>query len=276
MWLVYFARGDIAKVLPLTTYSKAQLLRIFATSDIHIDFPDNLNWLRQLSTQDYTDDLLILAGDISHKTDLIQEAFERFGKSFARVCFIPGNHDLWVDKGPYSDSYQKWLYINQLAEDMGIATRAIDWHGISIIPLHSWYDFSFGKPGEKLRERWVDFEAILWPEENIPPIHAYFDSLNESINEQQLTTRKITFSHFMPRVDLLPPHLAQGDFFLTPVLGSKTLEQNVRRLAPDVHIYGHHHVNTVQIKDNVRYFNNAFGYPNEGHFTEKLLKEISL
>lgn len=251
-------------------------MRIFATSDIHLDFPDNLKWIRNLSVEEYKEDLLILGGDISHKTDLIEEAFRRFGDSFAKVCFVPGNHDLWVDKGPYTNSYEKWLFINQMAGDMAISTRALTWKDISVIPVHSWYDYSFGIPGEKLRERWVDFEAILWPEGDILPIHDYFDSLNESINTQNLEARRITFSHFMPRLDLLPHHLANSSFFLAPVLGSQKLEHHIRNLSSGLHVYGHHHVNTEQTKEGIRYLNNAFGYPNEEHYTDKKLKEIGV
>ena len=40
-------------------------MRIFALSDIHVDFDDNAIWVSSLSAQDFREDLLILAGDVS-------------------------------------------------------------------------------------------------------------------------------------------------------------------------------------------------------------------
>jgi len=41
-------------------------VRIFALSDIHVDYPENMAWVRALSAQDYVHDTLLLAGDVSH------------------------------------------------------------------------------------------------------------------------------------------------------------------------------------------------------------------
>jgi hypothetical protein len=80
----------------------------------------------------------------------------------------------------------------------------------------------------------------------------------------------ISFSHFLPRIDVMPSGL--HDRTLYPVLGTTRLEQQLRRLRPAVHVYGHSHLNRDVMLEDVRYINNAFGYPHEGHFTTKRLK----
>ena len=66
-------------------------MRIFALSDIHIDYPTNLQWLQNLSGQDYVEDILILAGDVTDDLDLLASALELLVKKFRKVCFVPGN-----------------------------------------------------------------------------------------------------------------------------------------------------------------------------------------
>ncbi len=40
-------------------------MRVFALSDIHIDYHENEQWLSRLSSMDYQEDILILAGDVT-------------------------------------------------------------------------------------------------------------------------------------------------------------------------------------------------------------------
>ena len=42
-----------------------------------------------------------------------------------------------------------------------------------------------------------------------------------------------------------------------PALGSILLEEQIRKLGPKIHIYGHSHVNNYTIKDDILYINNA-------------------
>ena len=40
-------------------------MRVFALSDIHIDYNANAKWIESLSVAEYKDDVLILAGDVT-------------------------------------------------------------------------------------------------------------------------------------------------------------------------------------------------------------------
>ena len=72
---------------------------IASVSDIHTDFPENRDALVKLATEIYTRgaDLVIVAGDVSHKDDRITRALRAFKEVCEQVAYIPGNHDLWFD-----------------------------------------------------------------------------------------------------------------------------------------------------------------------------------
>jgi Icc-related predicted phosphoesterase len=40
-------------------------MRVFAISDLHVDYADNAKWVAGLSTSQYLDDILVVAGDVS-------------------------------------------------------------------------------------------------------------------------------------------------------------------------------------------------------------------
>jgi len=71
-------------------------MRVFALSDIHIDYSENAKWIENLSIAEYQDDVLILAGDVSDIQKLLDWGLNIFTKRFKKVLFVPGNHELWV------------------------------------------------------------------------------------------------------------------------------------------------------------------------------------
>lgn len=66
-------------------------------------------------------------------------------------------------------------------------------------------------------------------------------------------TTVISFSHFAPRQELMP----EKRFLIEPMLattsGSVVLESQVRRLQPDLHLYGHTHVPIDLTLQGIRY-----------------------
>jgi len=246
-------------------------VRVFAVSDIHIDYPENRRWLSSLSRDEYRQDVLILAGDVSDDPGLLAEAFEMTAGRFATVLFVPGNHDLWVRGNGHGDSLARLAYIRQLAAETGIVMEPVQFDSLTIIPLFSWYDFSFGAPTPELRRAWLDFSACKWPAGfDETAITRHFLAMNEPFLHLTNDT-VITFSHFLPRIDLMPLIIPPHKRGVYPVLGTPRLEQQIRRLGAAIHIYGHSHINMRNFKDNTVYINNAFGYPHEERGVAKQL-----
>ena len=84
----------------------------------------------------------------------------------------------------------------------------------------------------------------------------------------------ISYSHFVPRIDVMPSYIPLSKRDLYSVLGSSVLEAQIRKLGSQIHIYGHSHINRDIWLDNTQYINNAFGYPYETQITMKKLKQI--
>jgi predicted phosphodiesterase len=258
-------------------------MRVFALSDIHIDYSVNARWVADLSTADYRDDVLILAGDVTDIMQLLGWCLTTLAARFRTVLFVPGNHELWVVRdGVGKTSFEKFEQVTALAASCGASMRPFHGGGVSICPLLSWYDYSFGEPSEQLKSAWSDFYACRWPEGvDAAQVAAHFASLNEqpmAEYRQYLSTQRnrtlITFSHFMPRIDLLPASVPAHRRMLDPVLGAVRLETQLRELSPHIHVYGHSHINRSIAIDGVSYINNAFGYPDETRIAAKQLRCI--
>jgi predicted phosphodiesterase len=250
-------------------------MRVFALSDIHVDYNVNAQWVAGLSATDYRNDVLILAGDVTDSRKLLEWCLTALANKFAKVLFVPGNHDLWVlrdERG--KDSLQKFEEVRALVAESGASMEPFHAKGVSILPLLSWYDYSFGQPSEELKGMWMDYRACRWPHGYAEKeITAHFASLND----ERITTngaKVITYSHFMPRMDLLPGFIPNAGRVLFPVLGSTEIERQLRALRSSLHVYGHSHVNQRVTIDGVTYVNNAFGYPNETRITSKQLVSI--
>lgn len=252
-------------------------MRVFALSDIHVDYAENLAWIMALSDSDYQDDVLLLAGDVTDDMGLLRTVLTQLRACFKGVYFVPGNHDLWVRKEGYSCSLQKFADIQSLCAELDVKTRISTVENLLIVPLLGWYDFSFAEPDRYLRRAWRDFRACQWPEtlQDEQAITDYFLSLNqlpdEGVRSSSRIDATISFSHFLPRLDVMPERIPPHKRRVYPVLGSVKLGAQVAQLVPDVHVYGHSHVNRAVTLDATRYVNNAFAYPDEERIARKTL-----
>src|SRR5260221_1318100 len=109
-------------------------MRVFAVSDVHIDYEVNAKWIANLSIAEYQDDVLILAGDVTDTRRLLHWCLSTLAKRFKKVLFVPGNHDLWVireDRG--KNSLQKFDDVCAVVESSGASMQAFHDRGMSII-----------------------------------------------------------------------------------------------------------------------------------------------
>jgi 3',5'-cyclic AMP phosphodiesterase CpdA len=252
--------------------SNVPIVRVFALSDIHIDYEVNANWIANVSATDYRDDVLILAGDVTDSLRLLDWCLRTLAARFRRVLFVPGNHDLWVAReGPEKTSLQKFQEVAAVVQSSGASMQPFRERGVSIVPLFGWYDYSFGEPSDELKAIWMDYHACRWPSGfGVKEVAAHFAALNdECAAAGGDNDTVITFTHFLPRIDLMPSFIPKDKRVLYPVLGATQLERQLRRHQPAMHVYGHSHVNRRVTIDGVTYINNAFGYPREARIASK-------
>ncbi|MEM1232127.1 MAG: metallophosphoesterase [Pseudomonadota bacterium] len=253
-------------------------MRIFAVSDLHVDYAPNRAWIDALSKVDYQRDALLVAGDLSHKPERLLRAMAALRARFARVLFVPGNHDLWVPRDSEETSLERHAFLRTALAQLDVDQDAFEFAGARIVPLLSWYDYSFGAPGPKLRKAWSDFHRCRWPDGwEAPQISAHFAASHpKPVALDPLPL--ITVSHFLPRPDVLPMPAIMAFGWILPVLGGWRLEQSLRRwhvqAIGHTHLYGHSHVNVDRTLSGIRYLNNARGYPNEPRYRERRLLEV--
>jgi len=249
-------------------------LRIFATSDLHVDYRANREWLWGISNHDYQDDVIIVAGDISDIPSQVDAAFIALKQKFREVLFVPGNHDIWVKRSGEKDSFRKFEIINHMAADNGVITGPLTVNDTAIIPIHGWYDYSFGAPDAILEGSWMDYSMCRWPcPMDDQDINSRFSLMNDGLDAGG-ASEIITYSHYLPRIDIMPEYIPPSKRFIYPVLGSVTIEETVRAMGPIIHVYGHSHVNRQVEIDGIKYINNALGYPHETRISSRMLLKI--
>jgi predicted phosphodiesterase len=252
-------------------------MRVFAISDLHLDYAPNRAWVEQLSLHDYQDDALILAGDLSDRLALLTDGFEALMRRFAEVLYVPGNHDLWVHRERVHDSFEKLDAVREVASAQGVRMTPFRHEELAIVPMLGWYDYSFGEPDSYLKGAWTDYRACRWPDGyDDAAITRWFVEHNPTRATPELegAGKIISFSHFLPRIDLMPDRIPEKYRRLYPILGTNALDVQIRQLGASTHVYGHSHVNRHITIDGITYINNAFGYPSEAHFTARQLVHV--
>lgn len=262
--------------------------RVLALSDVHLDYPENQ--VRFEAIEGHEQDTLLLPGDLTSELDRLAQALASARAKFADVFFVPGNHELWLTTDDFEDSLQKFHAILDLCAQLDVHTApanvgATDGQpGVSVVPLFSWYakpeegeDSLFGpKEGEHPSlDMWMDERVVRWPEA-LPAAtpSAFFLDLNEQRVARSYDRPVVSFSHFLPRRDLIfrtPDEIAASpgipdrhpEFNFSRVAGTSALDRQIRRLGSISHVYGHQHRNRYRHVDGVLYISHCMGYPGE-------------
>lgn len=276
-------------------------MRIYALSDLHVDYVENMTWIKGLSTTHFLDDTLILAGDVTHDMGRLEEAFSVLLARFKHVFYVPGNHELWSMKGESWDSLEKFYHILSFCDRLGVRTQpgliGQDLDKVWVVPMFSWYTTpeenedslylpkTGADPGLKV---WSDAYFVKWPafEDGMTPAQ-FFLKLNEPNIRATYEHPVVSFSHFLSRRDVMisldlvdevtarykgwkvgdpppPSNRAPVDGFnFSRVAGTLSLDDQIRRLGSKVHVHGHQHRNRFRMTDGILYASHCLGYKHE-------------
>jgi Icc-related predicted phosphoesterase len=233
-------------------------MRIYAISDLHTDFRENHAALERAGLAGHRDDALIVAGDIADSEGVLRGTLQWLAGRFAEVFFVPGNHELWV-RGEERDSMEKFQSVLRVCDQAGVRTEPARVGGAWVVPLFSWYDPDFDVRNEGVEEEleaWSDRYFCKWPAE-IGRVDEAFLRMNEP-RVRTYDAPVITFSHFVPRPELVPPVRYLRFKGLPLVAGSTGIEAQIRRIGSRVHVFGHTHIPKDEVIDDVRYVQNDF------------------
>ncbi|XP_013411819.1 LOW QUALITY PROTEIN: uncharacterized protein LOC106174703 [Lingula anatina] len=280
-----------------------RMTKLYAISDLHVDYHDNWDIIGKWHKEKYGSHCLLLAGDVSDNINLLEKTLRLLKEKFFRVFFVPGNHDLWIRKrSSTSDSIDKFHQILDLCKTVGVLTypeKIADqfW----VVPLFSWYttpeenveDSLYVRPTqfventEKSNQIWMDNHLCKWPKLDLKSRSEYFTNINKERVDRTYDAPVISFSHFLPRKDLIKPDASEEwlcqqerlSLGLSPIIppaeggavgfnftryaGCTTLESQIRKLASVLHVHGHQHRNRDRVIDGVRYVSHCLGYTRE-------------
>ncbi|HKP74217.1 MAG TPA: metallophosphoesterase [Longimicrobiaceae bacterium] len=230
-------------------------MRIWAVSDLHADFRENRRLLERIPAGEHRGDALIVAGDVADSIPLVTDVLGGLRERFAEVFFVPGNHELWVRRDP-RDSVEKFHAVLDACAGIGVRTEPARVGGAWVVPLFSWYDAAFDVRGEgdpDSLEAWSDRYFCRWPEGPSPA--ARFLALNHP-HLRAYDAPVVSFSHFVPRTELLPPVRWLRFKGLPLVAGSEEIDAQARQIGAAVHVYGHTHIPGDRVIGGIRYVQN--------------------
>ena len=124
---------------------------LWAISDLHTGHTGNKPVTESLHPSS-PDDWLIVAGDVAERTDDIRWALDLLRKRFAKVIWVPGNHELWTTNNDPMQVFgrARYDYLVNMCDEMGVITPEHPFPvwteqggPATIVPMFLLYDYTF-------------------------------------------------------------------------------------------------------------------------------------
>lgn len=216
-------------------------------SDLHLEFPENYDYLKKFPIQPKAD-VLILAGDIVTFSQLGKrmDFFNYLSDNFKQVYWVPGNHEYYYsDIARCSGSHQEQIK-NNVELVNNITIKATDY---DLIFSTMWSHIN-PKNERRIADGMSDFYVIRNNGLVFRPIDynkLHQQSLNFIHNEisNKNGRQKIVVTHHVPTLMNYPSR------FLGSILNEAfavELTEMIEAYKPLYWLYGHHHQNTSPFK----------------------------
>jgi 3',5'-cyclic AMP phosphodiesterase CpdA len=251
---------------------------LLAISDLHIGHRVNREALATIGT--YPGDWLIVAGDAGESAEHLRVALAQLVPKFARVIWVPGNHELWCPAGEPARTrgqarYEELVAICREAGVVSPDDPYMPWPGepdTYIVPMFLLYDYGFRPPDVPLDGAigWARATGVLCGDERLLPFtpwpsrqawcHARVAATEARLMALPANSRTVLVNHWPLRYDLArPPRVPRFSIWCgTPL----TENWGVRFRARAV-VSGHVHLRTTLFRHGVRYEEVSLGYPRD-------------
>jgi predicted phosphodiesterase len=252
-------------------------MRLYALADLHLRYEVTRKALRDLPPHPY--DWLILAGDVGETEAHLRFALAVLSERFARLLWVPGNHDLWTIPTKPDDSRgaEKYERLVEICRAFGVLTPEdlyVTWPGEGerciLAPLFILYDYTF-RPDEIPVEQAVEWaaeenllcsdEVLLHPDPypSRPAwCHARVRATEPRLAEAAARAPLVIINHFPLRQDLaVLPRIPRFSIWC----GTRATEDWHLRYRAEAVIYGHLHIRATHWRDGVRFEEVSLGYP---------------
>lgn len=211
-----------------------------------------------------------------------------------------------ADNRMAADSEVKLAEILDYAKELGVFVGPLKvsseaGRSVLVMPLYSWYhsgwdiepdithpEYLAVEEAIPFYRKWGDFSMCNWPSniisdekfianlESSADLAESFALLNQPFLDMEIikktennnddNTTIISFSHFVPRIELSPEKRFLIEPKLSKVIGSDVLESQIRQLKPDLHLFGHTHIPIDLLLEKIRYIQWPLGYFREAQF----------
>lgn len=268
-------------------------MRLLAISDLHLGQEQNRRALEEL--EPHPEDWLIVAGDVGEAEAHLRFAWQILTRRFARVLWVPGNHELWTppqERHPLRGE-ERYLRFVEVCREHGVLTPEDPWPRwpgegpeCRIALLFLLYDYSFRPAGVAGHEA-VDWaaaaglvcadEALLHPDP-YPSREAWCaarcDETEARLAAAAAETPLVLVNHWPLRYDLV--HLRRIPRF-SIWCGTRRSEDWHTRFRALGCVHGHLHIRATHLRDGVSFEEVSLGYPRDWQQTagiEPYLRQI--
>ncbi|MBA3251560.1 MAG: metallophosphoesterase [Geodermatophilaceae bacterium] len=254
---------------------------LWAISDLHVNHPENRSLVEQVRARS-EHDWLIVAGDVAEQADEVEDCLGRLRETFARVLWVPGNHELWTDpRDPAAlRGVARYDDLVERCRRIGVCTPEDEypiWTGpggpVRVAGLFTLYDYSFLAPAtsdvaSSLAAAYAS--GVVCSDENLLPADPY-PSRADWCTARVAGTRArldactdglpfVLVNHYPlvrePTRVLRYPEFAQW-------CGTEQTADWHRRYPVAAVVYGHLHIPRTTWYDGVRFEEVSLGYPRE-------------
>jgi 3',5'-cyclic AMP phosphodiesterase CpdA len=265
-------------------------MRLLGLSDLHVRHRRNREAIERIRSR--PDDWLILAGDLGEEVEQIQWVIDTLGPRFARLLWVPGNHELWSRKPGEPRGEAKYQALVDTCRAAGVLTPEdpwVTWEGpggpLVIALLFLLYDYSF-RPDDVERKdalRWAGKSGVLCTDEfhlKADPhpsreawCHARVEASMQRLDALPDEARTILVNHWPLRQDLVRlPRIPRFSLWC----GTTLTEDWHTRYRADIVVSGHLHMRATDWRDGTRFEEISLGYPPHyrGDTADRYIREI--
>ncbi|TVT45984.1 metallophosphoesterase [Amycolatopsis rhizosphaerae] len=256
---------------------------LFATSDLHVTHRGNPEIVETIRPES-PDDWLLVAGDVADQVGSIVDTLAMLRERFAKLAWVPGNHDLWTTGRDTVAlrGQDRYLHLVDRCREIDVLTPEDPYpvweHGerpLTVAPLFVLYDYSWRTPEAEdaplaqalaqAREAGVvcTDEYFLHPDPH--PSRQDWCAQRLKYSEERLAAipedhGTILLSHWPlhrhPTAPLYWPEFALW-------CGTTRTEDWHVRYRAEAAVFGHLHIPRTTYADGVRFEEVSLGYPRE-------------
>jgi 3',5'-cyclic AMP phosphodiesterase CpdA len=255
--------------------------KLFAVSDLHVSHPENREFAASLEPES-AGDWLLVAGDVSEFVADIEWVLRTLAERFAKVLWVPGNHELWTHpkEAVQLRGEPRYRHLVQVCQRLGVVTPEDPypvWDGAGgpavIAPLFLLYDYTFRPAGTRTKEEGLAVayksgvvctdESLLHPDP-YPSREAWcqarLEATERRLAELDPGLPTILMNHFPLTRE--PTRVLRYPEFAQWCGTTATADWHTRFNAAAV-VYGHLHIPRTTWQDGVRFEEVSCGYPRE-------------